>query len=87
MEFLGLGAFLSAIVEVLKKFGVIPDGYAGLVAAIISIIVYAAGAMFGVFPVEWAPLLDGILAMLAQVVLAIAAAWATHKVGRSMRVW
>jgi len=85
-ELVGLGALLSAIIEVLKKFGVIPDGYAGLAAAIASVIVFAVAEIaVGAFGVELGTL-DGILAMLAQIILAIVSSLVTHKSLRAMRV-
>ena len=85
-KLIGLGAFLSAIIEVAKKFNVIPDGYAGLAAAIANVIVFAVAEIaVGVFGVNLGTV-DGILGMLASLLLAVAASFATHKLGRAMKV-
>lgn len=85
-ELVGLGALLSAIIEVLKKFGVIPDGYAGLAAAIANVVVFAVAEIaVGAFGVDLSTL-DGILAMLAQIILAVVSSLVTHKSLRAMRV-
>jgi len=38
-ELVGLAALLSVVIEILKKYGVIPDGLAGLVAFLANAIV------------------------------------------------
>jgi len=86
-ELVGLGAFLSALVEVAKRVGIIPDGYGGLAAVIVNVVVFAiAEIAVGYFGVDLSTL-DGILAMAASLVTAIVASLVTHKAGRAMRVW
>jgi len=86
-KMVGLGALLAAIIEVLKKLGVIPDGYAGLAAAIANVVVFAVIEIaIGFFDIDLTTL-DGILAMIAALVTAIAGSLLTHKAGRAMKVW
>ena len=85
-QLVGLGAFLSAIIEIAKKFGAIPDGYGGLVVAIANVIVFAvAEIVIGYFGVDFSTI-DGLLRMLAQLLLAVFASFATHKVARAMEL-
>lgn len=78
---------MSAIIEILKKFNLIPDGYAGLLAAVANVIVFAVAEIaIGFFGVDFSTV-DGIFGMLAGLLLAIFSSLATHKIGRAMRVW
>jgi len=88
-QLVGLAALLSAIIEVAKNFGAIPDGYAGLAAAIANVVVFAVAEIaIGFFGVDFTTI-DGILMMLAQLLLMVFVSFATHKVGRAMElpVW
>jgi len=85
-ELVGLGAFLGAVIELLKKYGVIPDGYGGLAAAVANVIVYAVWQIAVGFYGADLSQLDSWLGMLAQLLLSIFASVATHKVGREMEL-
>ena len=82
----GLGAFLAAFIEVLKKFGLIPDGYAGLAAAIANVIVFAVWQIAVDFYGMDLSRLDSWLAMLAKLLLGIFASFATHKGAKAMEI-
>lgn len=85
-ELVGLGALLSALIEVAKKLGFIPDGQGGLWVAIANVIVFAvAEVVVGYFGVNLGTI-DGILLMLSQILLSIFASFAVHKVARAMEL-
>lgn len=81
----GLAALWSAIIEVLKKFGVVKDGSAGLWAVIGDVLIYAIGQFSGLYGFDLVRL-DNFAAMLAELILMIIGMFAvsvfTHKVGR-----
>jgi len=85
-ELVGLGAFLSAVIEIAKKLGWVPDGYGGLLVAVANVIVFAvAEILIGFFGFDFGTV-DGVLRMLAQLLLAVFSSFATHKVARSMEL-
>ena len=46
---LGLGSVVTLLVQLLKRFGVIPDGYGGTVASVVNVVIFLALLIAGVF--------------------------------------
>ena len=85
-QLVGLGALLSAVIEIAKALELIPDGYAGLAAALANVVVFAVAEIaVGFFGVDLGSV-DGVLLMVAQLLLMIFASLATHKLGRAMEI-
>jgi len=82
----GLAALLAVLIEIAKKFGIMPDGYAGWAAVVANIIVFAVAAIAGFLEFDLTAL-DGLFMMLAELLLAVFSSFATHKLGRSMQIW
>lgn len=81
----GIAAFLAVLIEIAKKFGLVPDGYAGWLAVISNIIVFAVAAIAGFLEFDLTAI-DGLFMMLAQLLLAVLGSFGTHKLLRSMQV-
>jgi len=59
----GVGALIMLAIEILKKFGVVPDGQAGTWAAIANVVMFAVLYVAGVFGFD--PLGEGFQGVLA----------------------
>lgn len=86
LALVGISALLSVLIEIAKKFGIIPDGYAGWAAVFANIIVFAIAAIAGFLEFDLTAI-DGLAMMLAKLLLAVFGSFATHKLGRSMQIW
>ena len=82
----GIATLLAVLIEIAKKFGILPDGYAGWAAVIANIIVFAVAAIAGFLEFDLTAI-DGLAMMLAELLLAVFGSFATHKLGRSMQIW
>jgi len=49
----GIGAVITVVIEILKRFGLVPDGAAGRWATIANIVAFAALALAGVFGIDY----------------------------------
>lgn len=81
----GLSALVSTAIEILKNLNAIPDGKAGLAAAIGNIAVYAVmvlGQLYEVDLQRW----DAVAEQLVVLIGMVAGSYLTHKLGRSMKL-
>lgn len=86
LTLVGIAALLSVLIEIAKKFGLVPDGYAGWLALAANIIVFAIAAVAGYLEFDMTAI-DGLAMMLAELLLAVLGSFVTHKLGRSMQIW
>lgn len=84
-ELIGLAALLSVVIEILKKYGVIPDGLAGLAAFLANAIVYIVAGLAGLYGWDMTSL-DALFMMLAELLGMVLVSFLTHKVGRAMEL-
>ena len=84
-QFVGLGAFVALVINVLKRFGVIPDSWAGFAALVGDLLIMVAVAITGYFEYDLGSL-DSILGMVAELLGLILASFATHQLGRAMEL-
>jgi hypothetical protein len=88
-ELVGFAALVSVLIEVLKKFGLVPDGYGGLAAAIGNIIVFAIAAIGGFYGWDLGGL-DSLMAMIAEILAVLVGMFGislvTHKIGKAMEL-
>lgn len=82
----GITAFLAILIEIGKKFNIIPDGYAGWAAVVANIIVFAVAAIAGYLELDLTAI-DGVFMMLAELLAAIFGSLLTHKLGRALQIW
>ena len=82
----GLAALLAILIEIGKKYNVIPDGYAGWAAVIANIIVFAVAAIAGYLEFDLTAI-DQLLMMLAELLMGIFGSFLTHKFGRALQIW
>jgi len=89
MELVGFGALLSILLEILKRFGVLPDGASGKVALIGSAVVVALGAFFNALSWDvrqYDTLAQAFATLLAMVLTMFGSAFFTHKGLRAAQI-
>ena len=82
-QFVGIGAFVALVINILKRAGVIPDDWAGFAALVGDLLIMAAIAVSGYFEYDLGSL-DSILGMVAELLGLLLASFAAHQLGRAM---
>jgi len=84
--FVGLAALVAVLVNVAKHFELIPDGWAGLIAGAVDLIVVLVAVFAGYVGGDLGSI-DGILLTVAEIITATLAlfgvTFAVHKLGRA----
>ncbi len=89
---LGLGVLVMAVVQVLKRLGVIPDGWGGSMAAILNIVILLVLTVgVEVFKVdlegEQAVAVLGVLKLIGELMLAVLTSVTTFGKARAANVY
>lgn len=79
----GLAALVTVIVNVLKKFNVIPDGWGGFAALVGDLLLMVIGALAGYFEYDLGSV-DAIAALVAQLLALALGSFLTHSLGCKM---
>jgi len=87
----GIGALITVVIEILKQFGLVPDGQAGRWATLANIVAFAGLAIAGVFGVDYsgdqAKAIYDLIYRIGQAILMIISSPVLFKVLRGANVF
>jgi len=81
---IGTGVIITFLVSLAKRFG-LPDGYAGVAAAVLSVAAYGLYQVVQLFPVA-EPTIVGVLKVLAFIAVTFGGSTLTYLGSRSARL-
>ena len=84
-QFVGLGAFVALVINVLKRFGVIPDNWAGFAALVGDLLIMVVVAITGYLEYDLSSI-DAILGLIAQLLALLLTSFVAHRLGRAMEL-
>ena len=79
----GLAALVTVIINIFKKFNIIPDGWGGFAALIGDLLLMVIAAVAGYFEFDLSGI-DAIAALVAQLLVLVLGSFGVHWLGRKM---
>jgi len=87
----GVGAVITVVIEILKRFGVVPDGQAGRWATIANVVAFAGLVLAGVFGLDYsgdqAKAIFDLIYRVGQAILMIISSPMLYKLFRAANVF